>query len=47
MLALTALLVCNEIVVVEASGAGQVTVVEEVQQENETEVMSLTAQETR
>ncbi|MBQ6786958.1 MAG: endo-1,4-beta-xylanase [Lachnospiraceae bacterium] len=51
MLALTALLVCNEIVVVEASGAGQVTVVEDVQQENEekenneTEGMSLTAQE--
>lgn len=41
MLALTALLVCNEIVVVEASGSGQVAVVEEVQQEDATEVSSL------
>lgn len=45
MLALTALLVCNEIVVVEASGSGQVSVVEEVQQENATEETSLTSQE--
>ena len=45
MLALTALLVCNEIVVVEASGSGQTAVVEEVQVENTTEVTSLTSQE--
>ena len=45
VLALTALLVCNEIVVVEASGSGQAAVVEEVQQENATEATSLTSQE--